>query len=981
MTQRPFSAPGKELGNDLPHKRYISQKSCKESSFWASLVVWLLITGAVLPALAQSKRAAGFTLSNARISAQCDQQGLVQIKDLGTQKTFSFKGESGAITVGDQKIDTASLTPTVKAGKNAVTYLYQLNGWNLKVIYELKPEWGFVSKQMILSGAETAYRVKAVDILRGEIAGQVAAEHKIRGGSYGACLRLSDGGKPGYGMLFVIQNPFNKWSCAGQAVEASYVADMDWKAAWGPFESDRLILAPYALTGNTYPAKAIPEWKYVQDADAAYASPDDRIDIAEIKAYEGAVAAFMEFSLKKSVRIDVGWCENDYQIDAGTPEGRTEYKRIIDQTADVGGKYILYAPANNQVSRQEDSRDAWGWESLLWLGMGQKIRKDEWDPAKDPVPACIQEMLDYSKSKGIKLVAYVYPSMPWMQNPDWTAWVNNKPGGYAQVDTGVRSFQDFFVKKLVDFQKKTGVGGYAFDHWWIAYDSNKEAKVSVSSRYAQWYGTRRIISELRKALPDVVVDGRQQYHGFGPWTWVGGTYPHPFGGDEQPGSFRARADLHTDRLSANHIRWVNWRYRYENFCPPEMVPGYMTHQTQRSDGKGEMHRDPWRRADWDLLGWKYSVISSIATAPYNHVLNFIPARDVAEFKAFSRQDQQWWKDWMDWTDKNLDVLRNYRFLSPPMVGRTDGTAAFKGDHGFVFLFNANYRRMNAEFTLDSSIGLSRGKSFTIKQLYPIDGKLIGKPGQGFWNPGDKVSLPMDGASAVVLSVDPASTIKTPVLFNATGKAALKNGDLNLSEVTGEIGTALDLIVAVPEGQVVKSAKVNGQPVEFTRKGSVLSAKVNFAGLPFSQCQQVGEYDPKFSGNTFKGEFSIPSRVFAQLAARQKAWPVPYTEDDLIAPWIGPDRLLLFVNIADANPKKMEVTIKINGEPVEVKRAFNGIYPNSGDQTFIGFYADVASLQPDTKYEVEIGLPTLEPGQFQGLYFDNVETEYTRVLSK
>jgi hypothetical protein len=108
--------------------------------------------------------------------------------------------------------------------------------------------------------------------------------------------------------------------------------------------------------------------------------------------------------------------------------------------------------------------------------------------------------------------------------------------------------------------------------------------------------------------------------------------------------------------------------------------------------------------------------------------------------------------------------------------------------------------------------------------------------------------------------------------------------------------------------------------------------------------------------------------------------VPYTADDLIAPWIGPERLLLFVNIPDAKPK-MEVTIKIDGKPVEVKKAFNGIYLNSGDQTFIGFYADVATLKPDKKYQVEVGLPTLEAGQFQGLYFDNVETEYTRVIAK
>ncbi|MCX6344095.1 MAG: hypothetical protein NT018_03345 [Armatimonadetes bacterium] len=945
-------------------------------SVWSTLLACLLLGGISSEVVAEDVPIR--TIANSKITALFNETGLVTIKDLATDKAVSFKSDSASITVGDQTIDTASLTPTIKRSENALTYAYTSNGWNLTVVYELKPDWGFVSKQLILSGPDAAYRVNTVNMLNGELIGRIEEEHKINRGSYGVFLRFGEEGKPSYGMLFVIQNPFNKWSYEGRTVETSYAADMDWKSEWGPFKSDRLILAPYTLSGNTYPAKITSEWKYVQDPEAAYTNTAEKRDMAEIEAYQGAVAAFTEFSIKKSVRIDVGWCENDYQIDVGAPEGRTEYKRIIDRTADLGGEYILYAPANNQVSKQEDSRDAWGWESLLWFGMGQKIRRDEWDPAKDPVPACIQEMLDYAKSKNIKLVAYAYPTLGWMQDLAWTAWCDNKPQNYSGADTGIRSFQDWFVKKLVDFQKKTGAGGFAFDHWWIDYGSNKEAKVSATSKYAQWYGCRRIISELRKAVPDIVVDGRQQYHWFGPWTWVGGSYPHPFGGDEQPGSFRARADLHTDRLSANHIRWVNWRYRMENFCPPEMVPGYMTHQTQRSDAAGKMHRDPWRRADWDLLGWKYSVISSIATAPLNHVLNFLPARDIAEFNAFSKADQLWWKNWMNWTDKNIDILRNYRFIAPPMVGRTDGTAAFKDDKGFVFLFNANYRKMNADFTLDSSIGLFKGKSFIIKQLYPIE-KLIGKPGEGIWKIGDKVSLPMDGAGAVVLSVEPASDIKEPILFNSPGKATLKNGSLDLSGVSGEVGTSSDLVVAVPAGQTIKSVKVNSQKVKFTQNGNAISTSVKFSGAPFSQCQQIGKYDPKFSASVFKGEFTIPSRIFAQLAARKKAWPVPYTEDDLIAPWIGPERLLLFVNIPDANPKKMDVTIKINGQPIAVKKAFNGIY--GGDQTFIGFYADVASLKADTKYQVEIGLPTLEAGQFQGLYFDNVETEYTKVIGK
>ena len=74
---------------------------------------------------------------------------------------------------------------------------------------------------------------------------------------------------------------------------------------------------------------------------------------------------------------------------------------------------------------------------------------------------------------------------------------------------------------------------------------------------------------------------------------------------------------------------------------------------------------------------------------------------------------------------------------------------------------------------------------------------------------------------------------------------------------------------------------------------------------------------------------------------------------------------------------MEVTMKIDGVPVELKPAFNGIYKRSGYRTFMGFYADVSALKPDTKYNVELSLPKLHPGQFHGLYFENIETEYTR----
>ena len=42
------------------------------------------------------------------------------------------------------------------------------------------------------------------------------------------------------------------------------------------------------------------------------------------------------------------------------------------------------------------------------------------------------------------------------------------------------------------------------------------------------------------------------------------------------------------------------------------MPGYMTHQTPRHDARGQTIRTRFRPADWDLLGWKYSVIPARA---------------------------------------------------------------------------------------------------------------------------------------------------------------------------------------------------------------------------------------------------------------------------------------------------------------------------------------------------------------------------------
>ena len=932
--------------------------------------LYLLFLSAPPPAAAE-----GFVLDNGRLKAAFNDRGLVSITAVRTGRTIAFSADTTFLTLDGTVIDIGALGPAeIEMTPARLAFRYTRDPYTFDVVYELRPAWGFVTKQVVVTAAAgRTFRLERIVPLASTLSLAPAEELALSDGRFGALLRFpasgaSPAGSPAWGLFLMLQNPFMDWKRTGRAVEVAYAPDMDWSAAYGPFVSDRLCLGIYELGGIRFPAKAVPEWALVADYDRLLRE-SPAIDANEVEALTDCVRSFLLSHPGRSVRVHIPWCENDYQIDVGTPEGVEEYKRIMDRAAELGATHLLYTPANSRLSRLEDNADAWGWENLLWFGLGQKIRKGEWDPRLDEVPDSLKTMLDHAASKNLKLLAYAYPSLPFLQRPEWTAWAGDKVGGYSGADTGLRSFQDWWLATLTAFMRKTGAAGFSFDHWWIAYDN-------ASSKYAQWYGCRRILETLRREAFDMVIDGRQQYQNFGPWTWLAGSYPHPVLTDEQPESFKAFPDLSTDRVSANRQRYAAWVYRVERFCPPEIMPGFITHQTTRSDDKGVMRRDRFRTKDWDFLGWRYSLLSSIATAPFHHVINFIPARDPEEYAALSEEDKAWFRKWLDWTDENARFLRALRpIIGPPMAGRVDGTAAVVEDRGLVFLFNPNPGRLEARFKLDASIGLTKGERFMIRELHPQEGRLVASA-DGFWQYGSEVALPMDGREAAVLEVFPApEKVEAPILFNVRGGVSLQAARLILTGATAEAGTRQDILVLVPEGRPVRAVSVNGVAYPFTFDQGRVRLRVGFAVRAFSRSQQVGTVPDGFRGGVFKARVTIPSRVFAQLAERKKRWPVSYAEDDLLAPWVAPWRLLLYVAVAEPDDS-MEVGMKIGGKPVEVRKAYNSVYPRRPERTFLGWYADLSRLRPDSPVEIEVSLPSLEPGRFQGLFFDNVETEYT-----
>ena len=123
---------------------------------------------------------------------------------------------------------------------------------------------------------------------------------------------------------------------------------------------------------------------------------------------------------------------------------------------------------------------------------------------------------------------------------------------------------------------------------------------------------------------------------------------------------------------------------------------------------------------------------------------------------------------------------------------------------------------------------------------------------------------------------------------------------------------------------------------------------------------------------------MPQRVFDQLAARRKAWPIPWTAEDYRTTWLAPERLLLFVQIAEPDPI-WEARLTIDGRMVELRKAYSAV--RTAPRTFVGFYADLSLIAADREHTLELKLPRLRPGQLQGVFFENVETEYTDVIKK
>ncbi|MGZ5480050.1 MAG: hypothetical protein ACXWGZ_10685, partial [Candidatus Aminicenantales bacterium] len=115
----------------------------------------LLCALAVLVLLAPPPAAAeDMALDNGRIRAEFNDHGLVSIGTPKTARSLAFSADPSAVTIDGTPILIASLGPAeIEMAPARIAYRYARDPYTFDVVYELKPAWGFLTKQIIVTSA------------------------------------------------------------------------------------------------------------------------------------------------------------------------------------------------------------------------------------------------------------------------------------------------------------------------------------------------------------------------------------------------------------------------------------------------------------------------------------------------------------------------------------------------------------------------------------------------------------------------------------------------------------------------------------------------------------------------------------------------------------------------------------------------------------------------------------------------------------
>lgn len=619
---------------------------------------------------------------------------------------------------------------------NQASFVFSFPGkFDITLEYTIRPERKYFERRLLFTNIQAPLTLLAIEQGRTtfeKAPGEFIPYDTFWNAPTVGFLRWDTGG-----IFMGIENPFFEVTANGAEVTSAFEPSLILNAGES-YDTEPQFIGVYATSGVTITDHYLKtQLTHAEGRHRPrFRNPSGHIplDRNEIRAMVEFAADYLAVNTDRFMSILYLWW---YPIHgpAETPDDVKAYNKMVDTFADIDGDLVIYRILN-RPELPTSSLDSY------------------WDVAPKGSP--VEQILRHAKDKGIRYGFYMGCAMGGYNGnactlpfaPDRTDWKKMNQHGEASAENCIAC--DEYARWWFRVQRNT-IERYDLAMWgWdpgpgngFYCHSDQHGHVPGKGGYKGWRNATAIIRQLKEEFPHLYLQGYYGRKEYGLWG---------FKYFDQHESYweqithilvaTMHPDVHADRVNADGCRYQTWWNEHFRFMPT-FTSHALTHRVS------DWIEDPKLPKVWDHFGWKYSLMSSLAHAGSTTACILPEDIDTVvgpEFREFYRK-------WTSWARENYAYARhNMSFGEQVRPGSVDGYARIIGDHGFIFLCNANPRPARITFTLGDEIGLTTQGHFTFTELYPVEGRRFFDGERGIFARGESVTATVPAYQVLLLEL-------------------------------------------------------------------------------------------------------------------------------------------------------------------------------------------------------------------------------------
>lgn len=414
----------------------------------------------------------------------------------------------------------------------------------------------------------------------------------------------------------------------------------------------------------------------------------------------------------------------------------------------------------------------------------------------------LRSLMKIAKPLSVRVGDYVVPGGPYVahynyenrriERPEWR--IKTPDGREADLCLGCPEYLKFLIDKLTEHNRKYGEEMICLDGLAIQPCHNPNHGHPMGDVYQQVRGLVSLCESLNAISPDFMVwSNSGNFISFMPkliWcnqnVYLADPVLRTYGPDLN--CLKTLGDNRRQQMVSIHDQYS---IPFRSYCNYEY---YLSPRSRVSDAKM----------------WKYSFMQGLAVTPniapgeLRTFLNRLPSTQRAECVAFMRH-------WLAFVRDHFDVWKRTAIVGDePSIGAGEIYAHVQDDHGFICLVNQNPFPRTVRFTLDASIGLAKGESFVLSEVYPKVGPIV-EQALPFASLGQELTCQLPPESVRFIEIKPAAApAETLVVLGLPARVEETAAGYSV-KVSSRQGELVKLGLILPVGQAVETITASQEP--------------------------------------------------------------------------------------------------------------------------------------------------------------------------